>query len=144
MGHLARPGLLYRAALEGATFSLRGGYDAMAGMPGGMPGYDQLAEVRLVAGGARSALWRQTVADAFGVRVACPAEPKSAALGAALQAAAVDAGAGDEIGEWIAAHHDPPVAAVVEPSPEGVAALEEAFGLYSERAAAMFAGGGGG
>ena len=141
MGHLARRGLLYRAAIEGATFSLRAGYDVMRAH--GMPDYDSLGEVRLVGGGARSTLWRQTVADAFGARVACPAEPESAALGAALQAAAVDAGAGDAIGEWIAERHDPPVAEVVEPTAEGTAALEEAFALYSERASAMFAGGGG-
>ena len=147
MGHLGRPGLLYRAALEGATFSLRGGYDAMRAAVDGMPdvrhGRDGLGEIRLVGGGARSPLWRQIVADAFGATVACPAEPESAALGAALQAAAVDAGAGDDgIGEWIAEHHDPPVAEVVQPSPEGTAALDEAFALYTERANAMFAGGG--
>ena len=59
----------------------------------------RLEEVRLVGGGSQSALWRQIVADTFDVRVACPAEPESAALGAALQAAAVDAGAGAALGE---------------------------------------------
>jgi len=43
------------------------------------------------------------------VRVACPVDPESAALGAALQTAAVDAGAGAALGEWITEHHDPPV-----------------------------------
>lgn len=133
-GHLARPGLLYRAAVEGATFALRAGYEAMH--THGLP--EALDEVRLVGGGSKSALWRQTVADAFNARVACPTEPESAALGAALQAAAVDAGAGADIGGWIAAQHDPPVSVVVDPDPHRVAALEEAYAAYTARAEALF------
>jgi len=136
-GHLARPGLLYRAALEGATFSLKAGYEVMRehGLPSG------LEEVRLVGGGSQSALWRQIVADTFNVRVACPVEPESAALGAALQAAAVDAGAGAALGEWITEHHDPPVSEVVEPDAQRAAALEDAYAVYAARAGALFAGG---
>ncbi|CAK0812883.1 unnamed protein product [Prorocentrum cordatum] len=65
-GHLGRPGLLYRAALEGATFSLRAGFDAMRrhGVVGG--------ELRLVGGGSRNPLWRRICADAFQMPVACP------------------------------------------------------------------------
>ena len=69
----------------------------------------RLEEVRLVGGGSQSALWRQIVADTFDVRVACPAEPESAALGAALQAAAVDAGAGAALGEWSTTAQPPSV-----------------------------------
>ena len=105
------------------------------GLPAG------LEEVRLVGGGSQSALWRQIVADTFDVRVACPAEPESAALGAALQAAAVDAGAGAALGEWITEHHDPPVSEVVEPDAQRAAALEEAYARYAARADALFAGG---
>ena len=105
------------------------------GLPAG------LEEVRLVGGGSQSALWRQIVADTFDVRVACPAEPESAALGAALQAAAVDAGAGAAQGEWITEHHDPPVSEVVEPDAQRAAALAEAYARYAARADALFAGG---
>ena len=63
-------------------------------VPGRGAGSDEGAGARrqLVGGGSQSALWRQIVADAFGARVACPTEPESAALGAALQAAAVVGG----------------------------------------------------
>ncbi len=135
-GHLARPGLLYRAALEGATFALKAGCEQMR--QHGLPA--ELDEVRLVGGGSQSALWRQIVADAFGARVACPTEPESAALGAALQAAAVHAGPHEGgIGEWITAQHDPPVSEVVEPDAEGTAALARAYDEYAARAEALFA-----
>ena len=60
---------------------------------------------------------------------------------ASPQAAAVDAGAGAALGEWITEHHDPPVSAVVEPDAQRAAALEEAYARYAARADALFAGG---
>ena len=103
----------------------------------GLP--EKLSELRVVGGGSQSTLWRQTLADATGVRVACPTEPESAALGAALQAAAVDAGVVEgELGAWIARHHDPPVSDVVEPIAANVDALQRAFELYEERTVKMF------
>ena len=113
-GHLARPGLVYRAALEGVTFSLKGGVAAIKEACGMS---DDFKEVRLVGGGSKSELWQRIIADATQMRVACPDAPESAALGAALQAAAMVAGA-DEIGEWIAQNHEPPVSTIVEPDPE--------------------------
>ena len=52
MGHLGRTGLLYRTALEGATFSLSGGYDTMRAVVDGMPDvhHCSLGEIRLVGG----------------------------------------------------------------------------------------------
>lgn len=64
-------------------------------------------------------------------------EPESAALGAALQAAAVDAGAAD-LGAWIAERHDAPTSAAIEPNAEDAARLDRAFALYLERAEALF------
>jgi len=137
-GHLARPGLVYRAALEGVAFSLRDGLAAMAehGLPEGCD------EVRLVGGGSKSALWRQIIADALQMRVACPAEPESGALGAALQAAAVVSGA-EQIGEWIEREHPAPVGEVVPPNraTEVVAAYEAAYQKYAERGRALFGDG---
>ena len=71
---------LYRAAMEGATFSLKYGYDAFtrAGMS-----FDRIV---LTGGGANSAAWRQMVADVFGVPVEVPLQTEGAAFGAALQA----------------------------------------------------------
>lgn len=69
-----------RAAMEGATFGLRYGLDVLA-RNGITPG-----EIRLVGGGAKSAVWRQMVADVFGCPVVCPVTQEAGALGAALQA----------------------------------------------------------
>lgn len=71
---------LYRAAMEGATYSLRFGYDAFvrAGM--------SFQRIVLTGGGAHSAAWRQMVADVFDLPVEVPQQPEAAAFGAALQA----------------------------------------------------------
>lgn len=132
-GHLARPGLIYRAALEGSTFSLLVGLRAM--QQHGVP--EDCDELRLVGGGSKSPLWRRIIADSFQMRVACPAEPESAGLGAALQVAAHAAGAAD-IGEWITAEHDPPVSLTVEPDPSSVGAYKEALALFETRSQDLF------
>ena len=210
-GHLGRPGLLYRAALEGVAFSLRAGLRELGthgrqhqrgsgngkaeggskeassgsggsgGGGGGGGDLDEPAsplEVRLVGGGSKNALWRRIIADALQCRVALPAQPESAALGAALQAAAAvaiqqeqqqeetegDSGSSEaadgssscggsggsggsggggvvDIGKWIQQHHDPPLSGEpIDPDPAAAAAYEEAFRLYEERAADLFAG----
>ena len=74
------PAHLYRAAMEGATYSLKYGYDAFvrAGMR-----FDRIV---LTGGGSNSAQWRQMVADVFGLPVDVPTQPEGAAFGAALQA----------------------------------------------------------
>lgn len=71
---------IYRAAMEGATYSLKYGYEAFtrAGMD-----FDHIV---LTGGGANSAAWRQMVADVFGLRVEVPRQAEGAAFGAALQA----------------------------------------------------------
>lgn len=78
-GNFSR-GNAYRAAMEGATFALRNGYDAWtaAGM--------RFAAIRLTGGGSRSAAWRQMVCDVFALPVEVPEQAESAAFGAALQA----------------------------------------------------------
>ena len=73
-------GNVYRAAMEGATYSLRNGYDAFqaAGL--------RFDAIRLTGGGSRSAAWRQMVADVFELPVEVPEQSEGAAFGAALQA----------------------------------------------------------
>ncbi|MEJ1098773.1 MULTISPECIES: xylulokinase, partial [unclassified Pseudoxanthomonas] len=68
----------YRAAMEGATYSLKYGYDAFvrAGMA-----FDRIV---LTGGGSKSAAWRQMVADVFGLPVDVPQQAEGAAFGAAL------------------------------------------------------------
>lgn len=70
----------YRAAMEGATYALRNGFDLLraAGL--------RFSSIRLTGGGSRSAAWRQMVADVFELPVEVPSEQEGAAFGAALQA----------------------------------------------------------
>src|SRR5690606_31550570 len=71
---------LYRAAMEGAMYSLKYGYDALvdAGL--------RFEAIRLTGGGSHSAVWRQMSADMFGLPVDVPEQAEGAAFGAALQA----------------------------------------------------------
>ncbi|MBI2496595.1 MAG: xylulokinase, partial [Opitutae bacterium] len=75
------PGHLARAAMEGVSL----------GMNYGLRRLEQLGikpkEIRLTGGGAKSAAWRQIMADIFGVPVVAMVEDEGAALGGALQAA---------------------------------------------------------
>jgi xylulokinase len=73
-------GNAYRAAMEGATYALRNGLDALraAGLT-----FDA---IRLTGGGANSAMWRQMAADVFDLPVDVPEQAEGAAFGAALQA----------------------------------------------------------
>ncbi len=70
----------YRAAMEGATFALRSGFDALraAGL--------NCEAIRLTGGGSHSMAWRQMVADVFDKHVEVPEQAEGAAFGAALQA----------------------------------------------------------
>lgn len=47
------------------------------------------SELRIVGGGSKNPVWRQIIADSFQLPLRFPTEPESAALGGALQAAAV-------------------------------------------------------
>jgi xylulokinase len=74
-GHLAR------AAMEGATMGMNYGLRRLAAL--GV----KAKEIRVTGGGAKSAVWRQIMADIFGVPVVAMVEDEGAALGGALQAA---------------------------------------------------------
>lgn len=71
---------IYRAAMEGATYALRNGYDAL--LAAGL----RFDAIRLTGGGSHSAAWRQMVADIFALPVEVPLQAEGAAFGAALQA----------------------------------------------------------
>lgn len=90
---LMRPGCVYRAAIEGATLALWQGYRRMRHM-----GLEARA-LRVVGGASRNALWRQVIADIFGMPLQFPIEADSAALGAALAGAA--AAAGSPLGRFV-------------------------------------------
>jgi len=70
---------LIRAAIEGVTFGILNGLDLiLAGKPA--------ERILIVGGGARSAQWRQLLADATGAVIQGPSEPEAGCLGAAMQA----------------------------------------------------------
>jgi xylulokinase len=73
-------GNIYRAAMEGATYALRNGYDAL--LAAGL----RFDAIRLTGGGSHSAAWRQMIADVFELPVEVPLQAEGAAFGAALQA----------------------------------------------------------
>lgn len=72
---------LIRAVLEGVAFGLRDALEIIRGMGIG------ITQVRASGGGARSALWRQILADVFGTELVTVAVTEGAAYGAALLAA---------------------------------------------------------
>ncbi|WP_268796641.1 xylulokinase [Pseudomonas huanghezhanensis] len=72
---------LCRAVVEGTTFGLRYGLDLLR--DSGI----KSANIRLIGGGAKSAVWRQIVADIMDTPVICTTGSEAAALGAAIQAA---------------------------------------------------------
>ncbi len=75
------PGSLARAAMEGVTLNMNYGLRRLAAL--GV----KSREIRVTGGGARSPVWRQLMADIFGVPVVAMVEDEGAALGGALQAA---------------------------------------------------------
>ncbi len=72
---------LARAAMEGVTLGMNYGLRRLAAL--GV----KAKEIRVTGGGAKSAVWRQMMADIFGVPVVGMVEDEGAALGGALQAA---------------------------------------------------------
>ena len=78
------PANIVRASMESAVFGLRAGLEAFARAHDTQ--VDRIDEIRLTGGAARSAIWRQIVADNFGRPVRLPASQEGAAMGAALNA----------------------------------------------------------
>lgn len=72
---------LARAVMEGVTMGMNFGMRRLKEL--GI----EASEVRLTGGGARNPVWRQLIADVFGVNVVAMVEDEGAALGGALQAA---------------------------------------------------------
>lgn len=72
---------LARASMEGVTLGMNYGLRRLAVL--GV----KAKEIRVTGGGAKSPVWRQLMADIFGVPVVAMVEDEGAALGGALQAA---------------------------------------------------------
>jgi xylulokinase len=73
-------GHILRATAEGATYAIRFGLDELRRL--GI----EATEIILTGGGAKSAAWRQIVADVCGLPVTLPVQDEGASFGAALQA----------------------------------------------------------
>ena len=122
---------LCRAAVEGTTFGLRYGLDLLR--EGGL----QSRVIRLIGGGAKSAVWRQMVADIMDTPVVCTEQTEAAALGAAIQAA------------WCASQGEQSLAQIcqrcvrldtstqTQPDPGSADAYEQVYRRYREQIAAM-------
>jgi xylulokinase len=80
-----------RSVLEGVAFGLRDSFTLI-----GEAGLGEIRQVRISGGGARSALWRQILADVLGVELVTVNTTEGAAYGAALLAG-VGAGVWPEV-----------------------------------------------
>ncbi|MFT4179625.1 MAG: xylulokinase [Thermomonas sp.] len=117
----------YRAAMEGASFALKYGFDAFvaAGM--------RFERIVLTGGGGGSAAWRQMIADIFGLPVDVPEQAEGAAFGAALQARwALMRSKGDaaSIADVVRRHVTMHPAQATRPDPSRAAAYAQAYQRY--------------
>lgn len=90
---------LTRAVMEGVAYSLRDVLDVMRAV-----GVTQPGQIRISGGGARSAVWRQIVADVLDAEVATVNTTEGAAFGAALLAAVgvgIFPNAAAAAGQWV-------------------------------------------
>lgn len=111
----SHPGEILRSAYEGVVVSLLDALDRVAGTG------DPEAPLVLVGGGARSAVWRDVVAQLSGRPLQVPAAEELVALGAAAQAAALLA---DEPPDAVARRWDTRRGLVIEPVERDLVALE--------------------
>ena len=144
-----------RAAMEGATLGLRYGMQRLSDKRGQAPRRMQPSpgtgilgsepvpfcnEIRLTGGGSRSRLWRQIVADVFGVPVVCLAQPESAALGAAIQARWCwlrQRGQGEAVADLADAWVKPVEATRARPTGDATAVYHRLFALQTELSSSL-------
>ena len=119
--HNLTPANLYRAAMEGASYSLRLGHDAL--VEGGLHGQ----RLVLTGGGANSPAWRQLIADLFQLPVVVPVQAEGAAFGAALQALWLCEGQGRALADLVDEHLQFDAALAARPDPTRAAAYEAGY-----------------
>lgn len=125
----AQPDNMMRSATEGASFALKYGIDRLARL--GVSG----EEIVLTGGGAKSATWRQMIADICDTPVSVLAHEEGAAFGAALQALAL---LNHEPIETLVDNHIERCSAYCcEPEPNAVDAYNEAYGRYRAAVSAV-------
>lgn len=116
-------GHVFRSLLEGAAFSLRHNFEAMAAL-GAEP-----AEIIAVGGGTKSDLWLQIVSDITGVRQIVPELTIGASYGDAYLAG-VGVGVFDDYStlteQWVK------VKQIIEPNAANKAVYDYLYGIYRE------------
>lgn len=113
---------MVRATLEGVTFNLRVILDAFRSQ--GV----QIEAMRVIGGGARGAIWRQIMADIYGIPVQRPALlAEATALGAAL-AGGVGVGL---YRDFSLAESLTPIVDTAEPSPELKPRYEQMYAIFN-------------
>ena len=118
LGH--RRGHLFRAMLEAVAYGFRHHVDVL--LEGGHP----IRSIRIMDRGARSALWRQIVADVLGRSIEYA---PGADLGSAFGVAWV---AGVALGAWGWTREPEPAGAVHHPMPERTARYDALYRRYRE------------
>lgn len=113
-------GELARAVLEGVALNLRLILFALREQMTG------IERVRLIGGGSRSELWRQILADCFGLPVETPALKSEATS----WGAAVAGGVGVGLYDWETAAKQTRIVACAEPNPAHLDAYAELAELY--------------
>ena len=124
-------GELARAVLEGVAFNLRSILDVLIDAIGDL---GSLHSIRLIGGGGKSALWRQILADVYGLPIEQVALPASAtALGAAI-AGGVAVGIYPDYG---VAQRLAPVARVAHPDPATQDRYAALYALFQQSYTAL-------
>ncbi len=114
-----------RASLESAVYGMKIGLDRFREL-----GFD-VREIRMIGGGAKSAVWRQMAADVLGVPVLIPKQSEAAALGAALQAYWMLSGGGaSRLADIVGTHVEIDGVSSCEPDEKLRRAYDDAYGRY--------------
>jgi xylulokinase len=125
---------LIRAAVEGVSFGILNGLDLIL--------RGRKADVvQVTGGGARSAAWRQLLADASGVEIHVPAEEEAGCLGAAIQAMVAHShasGAPESFADAAARCTRIDHMATARPRTEYRESYDRARSLYNERLRALY------
>lgn len=117
---------LMRAMVEGVSFGVLCGLDLVLGGR-------EAQRIFLIGGGARSAEWRQLIADATGAEIVVPASDEAGCLGGVIQAMwaeGMQRGAGEEIATIAERCVGLDPARTARPDPRRRAAYAEALARY--------------
>ncbi|AMB85003.1 xylulose kinase [Pseudomonas agarici] len=122
---------LCRAVVEGTTFGLRYGLDLLR--DNGLQSHG----IRLIGGGAKSAVWRQMVADIMDTPVICTEQSEAAALGAAIQAAWCESGEIHSLEALCERCVNLDAASETWPTPANVSTYQPIYHRYRQQVAAI-------